>query len=801
MLRDLRYALRLAARSPAFTAVAVLVMAGGIGANTALFSIVDAVLLDPLPYRQADRLVMVWEDQSHLGQARNLVTPADFFDWQARSRSFESMAAYTEAFFNLSGSGEAERLAGVVATPGLMTTLGVSPALGRLLRPEEGEPEGPDVALVSHGLWHRRLGGGERLEGRTVTLNDLPFQVVGVLPRDLLFPGKEIDFVLPFSPSSEGRANRRAHYLTAIGRLRAGVDPGAAQREMEEIARRLEAEYPETNQGRGARVVPLRDELLGEIRPALLILSGAVGFVLLITCLNVATLQLARAAGRGREIAVRAALGAGRRRIAGQLLAEGLLLGIGGGLVGLLLAHWGVGLLLALSPADLPRAANVGLDARLLAFTLILSLATGLLVGLLPAARALVSSDLAATLRPGSRGELGMERGQSRVRLVMVISEVALSLVLLVSAGLLLRSFAELLAVDPGFRTDGVVAMDLSLPRARLAEGESAGDFYRGLLERIEALAPVRLAGATSHLPLSGEDGDRAFTVEGREPVRPGESYGAEYRRISGRYLQAMGIPLLAGRHFTADDGAAAPRVVMVNQALARRFFPQEEALGQRILIHDGEIEPWEIVGVVGDVRHFGVDAEPRPEMYVPLAQRPWLNMTLVVSAEGAGAVVPAVRQEIAAVDSALPVSNVKTLEGYLSASLARQRFSLALLAGFAAAALALSVMGVYGVQSHLTARRRQEMGLRMALGARRGTVLLLILRQGLLAVLAGVATGMVAAFGLTRLLTSQLYAVSPLDPWTFLLVPLLLAAVAAVACYLPARRALRLDPARLFGE
>jgi putative ABC transport system permease protein len=800
VLQDLRFTFRAFRKAPGYTAVAILILALGIGGNTSIFSLVDRLLLRPLPYPDPGQLVLVWENQAELREVRNLVSAVEYFTWTEEGKPFARIGAYTEAFFNLTGVDRPERLAGAIASPSLLETLGLRPARGRFFLPAEGEPGAPRVALISQGLWQRRFGSDPGVLGKSLDLSGERYTVVGVLPPELLLPGKQIEVLVPFAPEPEEKANAQAHYLTVVGRLRPGVSLEQAQGEMAEVAHRLEQRYPDSSAGHGISILPLQAELIGEVRPALLVLLAAVGFVLLIACINLANLQLTRSAARSTEFAVRMALGASRRRLFRQLLTESLILALLGGAAGLLLAVLLARGLLVLSPAQLPTlAGGIGLDGRVLGFTLAVSMLTGMAVGLLPALH-VSRVDLQHSLKVAGRTPGGSGPGRNAARRLLVAAEVAFSLLLLIGAGLMIKSFARLLAVDPGFRTSGLVTLDLSVPRTRLQEGDDAGAFLQRLILRLQTAPRIGAVGATSHLPMSGEDGHRAFTIEGQ--ADPGEPLGAEYRRVSAHYLDILRVPLIRGRLLTEHDQADTPLVVLVNDAFARRFFPGRDPLGKRLIIRDGETRPREIVGVVGNLRHFALDAEPQPEMYTPVLQRPWPNMTLVVVGRGTPAQIgEAVRQEVWAMDNQIPVSNLGTIDGYVDRSIARQRFTMLLLAAFAIVALTLATVGVYAVQTYSVQGRRQEIGIRMALGAQPRDVLRLVVGQGMLAIACGAAVGLAAAFFLTRLLASLLYGVSALDGTVFLAVPLLLAIVALIACYLPARRAARLDPLALFAE
>jgi putative ABC transport system permease protein len=795
MFQDLKFGVRMLFKNPGFTFVAVAALAFGIGANTAIFSIVNAVVLRPLPYIEPSRLVFVWDRVATLGLNRNIVSPANYFDWEQHNRVFQSMAAYTEAFFNITGDDgdNPERIPAIIATPGFFQTLGVQPIQGRaFLAGDVGETDAARPVIISHGLWQRRFGGGPNIVGRDVTLNGARYTVVGILGAEFIFSGKKVDAFLPFAWNADEMNNRRGRYLTVIARLKPGTSREQAQSDMDSITGRLASDYPETNRDRGANVVLLEDEVFGNTRLALFVLLGSVGFVLAIACANVANLLLARASARRREIGIRLALGAGRLRIIRQLLTESLLLALLGGVSGLLLAWWSLDLLVALSPARIPRIGDVRLDGRVLGFTLLVSLLTGLIFGLVPALQA-SRTDLHESLKQGGKATSGWAR--NRARSVLVIAEVALSLVLLIGAGLMIKSFANLRRVDPGFAPGNNIAMDISLPNSYRPPQKRAA-FFRETINRVEALPGVRSAGVTDNLPLSGEDATRTFTLVGAS-VPAGGKPAAEHRRISPHYFDAMGAMLLRGRAFTENDTDASADVVIVNEALARRFLSNEDALGKQLIIDDGPPRPREIVGIVQDVKHFSLAMESKPEMYVPQVDRPWPNMTLVVRAatDDPNSLVAAIRNEVAAIDKSIPIANIKTIDQYIAASLGQERFSTFLLGCFAVLASLLAAVGLLGVISYAVTQRTNEIGIRLALGARRGDVLRLVVGQGMVLALVGVGIGTVGALALTRVLANLLYGVSPTDPIIFAGVALLLVTVAFLACYIPARRATKIDP------
>ena len=789
--QDIRYGFRMLLKKPGFTAIAVLTLALGIGANTAIFSVVNAVLLRPLPFAEPDRLVMVYEKRLKLGRTRNPVSAPDFIDWRAQNTVFENMAAYTWWNANLTGGDEPERIMGAVASAGLFPTLGVEPALGRSFTPEEDQPNANRVVVLSHGLWQRRFGSDAGIIGKTLTLNGNSFTVVGVMPRGFHFPDKQIEMWAPLALNTSEAGNRGSHYLHVVARLKPGMSLPQAQAEMETIASRLEQQYP-VNVGHSVNIFPLYEETVGSIRPALLVLLGAVGFVLLIACANVANLLLVRGSARQKEIAIRTALGAGRFRIIRQLLTESVLLAIVGGGLGLLLAIWGTDLLVALSPPETPRVSEIGLDRAVLGFTLAVSLLTGMVFGLLPALQA-SKPDLNDSLKEGGRSQMA-SGSRSRIRSLLVVAEVASALVLLVGAGLLLKSFIRLREVNPGFNPENVLTMQLSLPQTKYKEEHQQAAFTQQVLQRIGTLPGVNAAGAVAGLPLSGNSASRYFAIEGR-PERPaGEGLNTNFNAISPNYFRALGIPLLQGRDFSERDVLGTPEVVIINEAMARRFWPDEDPLGQRLRISD---QPWRtIIGIVGSVKHSGLDVEPTPEMYYPLLQDPLPFMTLVVRTTGdPQSLAAAVQREVRMVDKDQPVFGIKTMEEVVAESVSSRRLTMLLLATFASLAVLLAAIGIYGVMSYTVAQRTHEIGIRMALGAQAGDVLRLIVGQGMILTAIGITVGLAASLALTRVLSSLLYGVSATDPLTFIAVSLLLAAVAFLAGYLPARKATRVDP------
>ncbi|MET0646172.1 MAG: ABC transporter permease [Pyrinomonadaceae bacterium] len=793
-LQDVRYGVRTLAKQPGFTLAAVLTLALGIGANTAIFSVVNAVLLRPLPFDDPEQIMQVWATNTEEGDNDLVVSVPDFLDWQHQNRSFEQLAAYSSTSFILNGAGEPERVRGAKVSASFFPLLRVQPVAGRILTPEDDRVGGERVALVGHGLWQRRFAGDPRLIGQTVRLNDESYRVIGIMPPGFNFPVRKVggaDIWVPhaFDPNAS-MSKRSSSYLGVLGRLKRGVTREQVQADMESITRVLAEQFPATNRTRGAYVVPLREQLVEKARPMLLILLGAVSFVLLIACINVANLLLARASARHKEMSIRSALGATRARLIRQFLTESVLLGLLGGVAGLLLAAWGLRLLVALAPPEITHISEISLDRNVLAWTFALSVLTGLLFGLAPAIK---SSRLgvAESLKENAHGATaGRERG--RLRSLLIVGEVALSLVLLVGAGLLLKSLWRLQNVEAGFTTDNVLTMTLSLPQYRFPDVERQRAFHARVVERLQNIPGVGAAGMTTILPLSGISEASDFQVVGRQLGKGWPSLNT--RAVSPDYLRAIGIQLLKGRSLTERDDRNAPPVCLVNGWMARRVFEGEDPIGRRI--KTGGVE-WEIVGVVGDVKHRALSGEPDFEMYVPYTQYPFVsNMTYVLrTGLDPAAVVASARAAIGAVDPEQVVDNVQTMDQVLLKSIAQPRFNTFLLSLFAAVALLIASVGLYGTLSYMVAQRTHEIGVRVALGARVDDVVRLVVGQGMKLVLAGVAAGAVGAFVASRVLSGFLFEVSPTDVWTFAAAPLLLMLVALVACYAPARHAAKVDP------
>jgi putative ABC transport system permease protein len=784
LLRDVRYGLRILWKNPGFTVISVLTLALGIGANTAIFSVVNALLLQPLPVKQADRLMTVWDTQP--GDLRAPASYPEYLDWKERIKTFQELGTFFDTAPSLTGQGEPEQLQAVRVSSGLFPLLGLVPSKGRNFTSEEEKPGAERVAMISEALWKRRFGQRPAVLGTKIVLGGEPHTVVGILPS-LHSLGERPDVAVPLRLDTE-RAPRGLHFLRVVGRLRPGTDLSQARAELESAARQMATDGLSRH---GIEIVPLQESMVGETRPALLVLLGAVGFVLLIACANATNLLLARAASRRKEIAIRLAVGASRIRLVRQLLTETLILSVLGGGLGLLVAWWGVDLLVSAGP-QLPRLEEIRIDGFVLAFTAGISLLTGILFGLAPALQS-SSTEFQESLKEGGRQSGG---GSARLRLrnLLVVSEVALSLVLLIGAGLLIRSFERVLGDKRGFDASRVLAVDLFLSPAYWEPPKQIA-FFSELLSRVESLPGVEAVGVVSHLPLGGNNTNSGMKIEGRTWPED-ETPLADDRLVSPGYFRALRIPILKGRAFTEQDREGSPRVAIINESLARRFFPNEDPIGKRIDMNWKSSGWQEIVGVVSDVKHDGLDLPSLPAIYVPFLQASDSGMTLVVRSAGDPlGLVQAVRDEVRQVDRNQPLARVRTMEDVIAESVAPRRFSMSLLSGFAMLALFLAAIGIYGVIAYSVTQRTHEIGIRMALGAGHGDVLRLVVGQGLKPVGMGVALGLIAAWPLTRLLSGLLFQVSATDPWTFAGIPLLLAGVALCACYLPARRAARVDP------
>ncbi|MGA9767461.1 MAG: ABC transporter permease [Blastocatellia bacterium] len=794
-LQDLRYAVRMLIKKPAFASLAILALALGIGANSAIFSVINAVIIRPLPYPEADKLVWVWDTQPQLDRAPSSL--ADFLDWREQNQSFEYMAAYQDGnmFFDR-GEGNEEIHVGLVTTD-MFSLMKVSPVLGRTFTDEETRPGHFRVILLSHSLWKQRFASDENVIGQTVSLSGFPYTVIGVMPDGFGFPNQSMLW-RPF-PIDPNRIDRGSHFLKVVARLKPNVALDQAQAEMSAIAGRLAEAFPEKIAGHNIKLEPLHDVLIGNIRPVLFVLLAAVGFVLLIACANVANLLLARAASRQKEMALRCALGASRARIIKQLLTESVMLAIAGGALGLALSVWGVKALTALGANNIPRAQEIGLDWWVVGFTFSISILTGVVFGLAPALQ-VSNPDLNETLKESGRTTAGAHSG--RVRSLLVIAEVALSLVLLIGAGLMIKSLHLLNEVKPGFNPDKLLTMGVTLLSSRYPEDQQVIALYQQLLERLGSAPGAESAAAISDLPLGGNNTNDYFTVEGRPAIAKEEQPLAEYRVITPDYFKSMGIPMLSGRDIALTDTKQTPNVAVINESFARRHFPDGDAIGHRLRFQGQQRDPLLIVGIVGDVHDFGLDEKPTPEAYVPFLQDPLRDssyarsMTLVVRTKSdPEALAGAFRSEALAVDKSLPVYSIKPMSGYMRDSLSQRRLNMMLLGIFAAVALVLAAVGIYGVLSYTVSQRTHEIGIRMAVGARPSDILKLVVRQAMSMALAGVAVGLVASFALTRLMSSLLFGVSATDPATFALISIILTGVALAACFVPARRATKVDP------
>ncbi|MEW5927741.1 MAG: ABC transporter permease [Gemmatimonadota bacterium] len=803
--KDVRYAWRGLLGAPGFAGVAVLTLALGIGAATSIFSVVDAVLLRPLGLAEPERLVTIREWRPESGEAPRgrpgTVSPANFFDWREQAKSFASMAYFVQWPLNLTGDGPPQEAQVQLASANLFETLGVKPLLGRTFRPGEDDPGGEamafgDVAVLDHGLWQSRYGGDPAIIGKTIRIDGEPVTVVGVMGPDFRVLNQRPDLWIPLG-ITPGNRTTMGRFMTAVGRLGPGVTHERASAELDQVALRLEAAYPGFNTGFRVWTLPLREEVVGDVRPALLVLLGAVAMLLLIACTNVANLLLGRASARRQEIAVRLSLGATRGRLVRQLLTESLVLALVGGMLGIAAAALGTRALVRSLPqsVQLPRLDMVSLDARVLAFALAVTLLTGMLFGLAPALAA-TRTDLQGTLRDATRTATG---GAAAVRLrsTLVVLEVGLALMLLVGAGLLLRSFQKLQAVDTGMQAEGVLTLRMSLGSDAYSTDEAVQGFMQRLVPALEGLPGVQAVGSIQFLPLSGAKSATSAWRGDRPKPATGQERPADIRAVGGDYFRAQGVRLLRGRVFDARDAAGSTPVVVINEALAREQFPGEDPVGRRLVYDWGEDFDTEIVGVVADVRETSLTDAPAPAFYRPFTQFPDGNLNVVVRAAGdPAALAGAVRAQVRELDPNLPVASVQTMESVLADAAARQRLSSYLLAGFAGVALLLAAIGLYGIISYGVAQRRGEIGVRVALGADRRNILRLIVGQGMALTAAGLALGLVGAFALTRLLRSLLFGVTATDPATYLAVPLILAAVALAASWLPASRAARVDPA-----
>jgi putative ABC transport system permease protein len=786
-------------KNPAFTAIAVLALALGIGANSAIFSVVNTLLLRPLPYRNPGQLVVIWENATHLGFPKNTPSPANFLDWQKQATLFQGMAAFAERTFNLTGVGEPERLDGRRVSANLFDLLGVKPIIGRNFVPDEDKP-GTKVALLNESLWRRRFGSDPGVIGRSLSLNGEPYTVVGVLPSSVRLPafGNWRDQVwVPLAFPAEEAAERGNHFLEVIGRMKAGVTLAQARAEMETIAARLAQQYPGDNVRIGSVVNPLHEEIVGNMKPALLILLGAVAFVLLIACANVANLLLARAAARHKEIALRLALGADRTRLTKQLLVESVMLSLLGAFVGLVFAYAGLRVLTRFIPPDVAHAEMISIDASVMIFTLIVAVVTGLIFGLAPASQA-AHSNINDTLKEGGRDSGAGPRGK-RLRSTLVIAEVAVSFILLIGAGLLINSFMHLRNLDPGFRADHLLTLNVDLSETKYADNPRRVAFFDEVVRRLQALPGMRSVAVAGNLPFTYNGDSMPIGVEGVPDPPPDQHPDVIYRAVGPGYFSTMGIPLVRGRDFNDQDSLDANLTVVVSEKTAKYYWPDADPIGKRMKNGNTTTDgPWRtVIGVVKDVRQNDFVAEPKMQMYFTYRQLRSLmpNALIMRTAIDPLSLATSVRNAIWAVDKDQTVANIDSMEHIVAGAVARQRFSMLLLAIFAGVALVLAAVGIYGVMSYSVAQQTREIGIRMALGAQRSDVLKMTVKQGLRLVVFGLAIGLVAAFILTRVMATLLFGISATDPLTFISISFVLLAVAILASYIPALRATRVDP------
>jgi putative ABC transport system permease protein len=803
-LQDIRYAFRMLLKRPGFTLIVVLTLALGIGANTTIFSAIDAVLLNPLPYKDPSRLVVVWETNRQLGPEmwnRNEAAIGNFLDWRSRNQVFDQLATFVGVSVNLTGTGEPERLQSSLVTTNFFQLLGVQPLLGRAFLPEEENPESPATVILSHELWQRLFSSDRNLSNKSLTIDGQTVAVVGVMSPafELQFPTSvRVDIWRPMQIdlADPDYRDRTVNFLYVLGRLKQGVSREQAQSDMTLIAHQLQQQYPETNTERGVNVVLLQKQLVGDIESYFYMLFAAVAFVLLIACANVAGLLLARVTARHKEVAIRIALGASRWRLMRQLLTESVILSTLSGLLGLLFAYVGIKLLVSLAPLEVPRLQEIGLNVSVFLWTLMISIATGLLFGLAPAVQA-SSPDLNKALKESSGRNPGSFQSSS-LRNLLVVSEFAVALLLLVGAGLMTRSFFRLQQINPGFEATNLLTMNIALPRQKYTEPQQANVFFDQLVDRVAQLPGVKSVAGINPLPLSNSNITGTVLIEGAPVVALADRPDVGQRVITPDYFQTMSIPILKGRSFTEHDRDNTLNVIIVNEALARRFWPNQDALGKRLgFEEDPGKQVWrEVVGIAGNVRHKALETEAMPEVYFPHQQFPSNFMNLVVhTASDPASMVSAIRNQVLSIDKDQPVSDVMTMEQRLAKSVASRRFVMLLLGAFSALAVGLAAVGIYGVMAYLVVQRTQEIGVRLALGAQKRDVFKLIVGKGMVLAVIGTAIGLVASLALTRLMRSLLFGVTPTDWLTFVIVSVVLLTVALLACYIPARRATKLDP------
>ena len=786
-LQDLRYGLRVLARNPGFAAIAVLTLALGIGANTAIFSIVDAVLLRSVPYQESNRLVWISSINPHFNNLSESSGP-DYLDWKRQADIFDSVAAFQARKFTLTGQSQAEEIMGSSVSSDFLRVMRVAPMLGRDFLPEEHQAGKNQAVLLGYGFWQQRFGGDRAAIGKTIDIGLSPYTIVGVLPPGFDYPF-EAQLWTPLHVEDTADA-RGSFYIHVIGRLRTSIAIRAAQARLDAMALRFQQQYPETHAGVYASAVSLKKHIVGNFQLALTILQAAVGLVLLIACVNVANLLLARTASRQREIAIRASLGASRFRVARQLLTESVMLSVAGGALGFLLAIWSLGVLVHLAPDDIPGLQNVGINSAVFSFSLLVSLATGILFGLAPAWEA-AKSDLGESLKEGGGTFAGGRRHQ-RVRGLLVVSEIALALVLSIGGGLLFKSFLRLQSVEPGFAPDHLIGFYLSLPKVKYPQEAQQTRFYQNALQQLAALPGVSSAAAVSPLPFSGGWGTASFSIEGRPKPKLGEEPSADYFVVSPDYFQTMRIPLIAGRYFDQRDDEKAPRAAVIDEQMARTFWPNENPIGKRF-DQQGLVT---VIGVVGHVKMISLADDPKPEFYFNNAQVVAASTAIVLrTATDPAILMQTVRRQISALDSDLPIVRMETMDERLAASVAEPRFRTLLLGVFAGLAVLLATVGIYGVISYTVAQRTHEIGIRVALGAAQRDIFRLVLGKGMSLTFAGIAVGFAASAVVTRFLSGLLFGVKPLDLITFVGIAIVLGSVALLACYLPARRATRVDP------
>lgn len=796
LLQDIRFGLRVLFKSKLFAVAAIATLALGIGANTAVFSAVNAVLLAPLPYPQSENLIVIWKTQRGAQVEQRPESAPNLEDLKAQNQVFEQIAALRLQQMSLTDGDQPERTSGARVSANLFSTLRVKPVLGRDFAAAEDQPGAASVVIISHRIWQERYGADPNLIGRSMLVDGKSYQIVGVLPPGIFYPNPETSIYIPLL-LQPAEITRGQQFLRVIGRLKSDVSLAQARADLETVATRLAQQYPDVNTNNVYNLIPLRDQIVGPIRTALMVLLAAVGCVLLIACANITNLLLARAAARRSEFAIRAALGASRAQLVRQVIIESVLLSTMGGVLGVLLALGGVPLLISISAEGIPRAAEIGINLRVLGFTAIISLFTAAVAGLVPALQFSRGETIGA-LREGRRG---MTAGVAHQRLLrtFVISELAIALVLLVVAGLMIRSFLLINSVSPGFNPKGVLTLGIGVPAASYPDLPAQARFYDRLSTDVRTLPGVESAGSITRLPMFGFNASTTFTIQG-QPVAPQDAPGADYRPVTQDYFRTMEIPLLSGRDFNDREMKDAPDVVIINKTLEARFFPNRPAVGQRIQIFPDASRWREIVGVVGDVRLVGLDTDANPAIYLPMVQNTYpnalRNVFLVVRADGdPKALVPGIRARLRSLDKDIPISQVQTMEDVVSGSLAQRRLNMSLLVVFAVLAAILAAIGIYGVMAYMVAQRTHEIGIRLAIGARSIDVLKMVLGEGAKLAAIGVVLGLLAAFALTRIIAGLLYGVSAVDPVTFVCIPLLLAVVTLLASYLPARRASKVDP------